>query len=78
MKPLQNLIVKLMMKTVIYMMGLLCVLHIYYNDDNLEGILPCDLFSEEDEYENEDKYGLEHDTSDEDSLISDKYVDEGS
>src|SRR5713101_6046945 len=26
MKPLQNLIVKLMMKTVIYMMGLLCVL----------------------------------------------------
>ena len=27
MKPLQNLIVKLMMKTVIYMMGLLCVLH---------------------------------------------------
>ena len=27
-----------------------------YNDDSLEGLLPCDLFSEEDEYENEDKY----------------------
>ena len=46
-----------------------------YNDDILEGLLPCDLFSEEDEYENEDKYNLEHDTSDEDSLMSNKYVD---
>ena len=33
-----------------------------YNDDNLEGLMHCDLFSEEDEYENEDKYNLEHDT----------------
>ena len=49
-----------------------------YNDDSLEGLLPCDLFSEEDEYENEDKYSLEHDTSDEDSLIPDKDVDEES
>ena len=38
-----------------------------YNDDSLEGLLPCDIFSEEDEYENEDKYNLEHDTSDEQS-----------
>ena len=28
MKPLKNLILKLMMKTIMYMMGLLCVLHI--------------------------------------------------
>ena len=49
-----------------------------YNDDRLEGLLPCDLFYEEDEYENEDKYSLEHDTSDEDSLIPDKDVDEES
>ena len=49
-----------------------------YNDDNLEGLLPCDHFFEEDEYENEDKYDLEHDTSDEDSLMSDKVVDEDS
>ena len=49
-----------------------------YNDDSLEGLLPSDLFSEEDEYENEDKYSLEHDTSDEDSLIPDKDVDEES
>ena len=33
------------------------------------------FFSEEDEYENEDKYNLEHDTSDEDSCMSDKDVD---
>ena len=49
-----------------------------YNDDSLEGLLPYDLFSEEDKYENEDKYNLEHDTSDEDSLISDKDIDEQS
>ena len=36
------------------------------------------FFSEEDEYENEDKYNLEHDTSDEDSLMSNKDVDEDS
>ena len=46
-----------------------------YNDDSMEGLLPCNLFSKEDEYENEGKYNLEHDTSDEDSLISDKDVD---
>ena len=49
-----------------------------YNDDSLEGLLPCDLFSEEDDYENEDKYNLENDTSEEDSLISDKDIDEES
>ena len=49
-----------------------------YNDDSLERLLPCDHFYEEDEYENEDKYNLEHDTSDEDSLISDKDIDEES
>ena len=48
-----------------------------YNDDNMEGLLPCDLFSKEDGYENEDKYNLEH-ASDKDSLISDKDVDEES
>ena len=47
-----------------------------YNDDSLEGLLPCDLFSEEDEYEDEDKHNLEHDTSDEGSIMSDKEVDE--
>ena len=49
-----------------------------YNDDSLEGLLSCDLFSEEDEYENQDKYNLEHDASDKDSLISDKDIDEDS
>ena len=47
-----------------------------YNDDSLEYLLPCSHFSEEDEYENEDKYNLDHDTSDEDSLMSDKDVEE--
>ena len=36
------------------------------------------FFFEEAEYENENKYNLEHDTSDEDFLISDKDVDEDS
>ena len=44
----------------------------------MEYLLPCDLFSEEDEYEGEEKYNLEHDTSDEQSLMSRKYVDEDS
>ena len=44
----------------------------------MEDLLPCDLFSEEDEYEGEEKYNLEHDTSDEQSLMSGKYVDEDS
>ena len=57
------------------MMGLLHVIHIMVS---LEGLLHCDLFSEEDEYENENKYNLEHYTSDEDSLILDKDVDEES
>ena len=35
-----------------------------YNDDILEGLLPCDPFSEEYEYEYEDTYILDHDTSD--------------
>ena len=47
-----------------------------YNDDSMDGFMPCDLFSEEDEYEEEEKYILEHDTSDEYSLMSDKDVDE--
>ena len=46
-----------------------------YNGDSLEGLLPCSHFFEEYEYENEDKYNLEHDTSDKDSLMSDKDVD---
>ena len=45
-----------------------------YNDDSLEGLLPCDLFFEEVEYENEDKYNLEHDTSDEESLYPTKML----
>ena len=49
-----------------------------YNDDSLEGLLPCDLFFEEYEYEDEDKYSLEHDTRDKDSLMSDKDVDHDS
>ena len=49
-----------------------------YNDDSREGLLPCDLFSEEDEYEQKETYILEHDTSDEYSLMSDKDVDEDS
>ena len=49
-----------------------------YNDDSLEDLLPCSHFSEEDEYENEDKYNLDHDTSDKDSLMSDKDVEEES
>ena len=48
------------------------------NDDSLEDLLPCSHFSKEDEYENEDKYNLDHDTSDKDSLMSDKYVEEES
>ena len=44
----------------------------------MEYLLPCGLFSEEDEYEGEEKYNLEHDTSDEQSLMSGKYVDEDS
>ena len=76
MKPLQNLTVKLMMKTVIYMMGLLCVLHIMMTVWKVYYLVT--FFSEEDKYENEDKYSLEHDTSDEDSLIPDKNVDEES
>ena len=49
-----------------------------YTDDSLEGLLPYDLFSKDDQYGNEDKYNLEHGTSDRDSLISDKYIDEES
>ena len=49
-----------------------------YNDDSLEDLLPCSHFSEEDLYENGDKYNMDHDTSDEDSLMSDKYVEEES
>ena len=41
-------------------------------------LLPCSHISEESEYENEDKYNLEHDTSDEDSVMSEKDVEEES
>ena len=44
----------------------------------MEGLLPCDLFYEEDEYENDDKYNLDHVTGDEDSLMSVKDVEEES
>ena len=49
-----------------------------YNYDSLEDLLPCSHFFEEDEYENEEKYNLDNDTSDEDSLMSDKVVEEES
>ena len=49
-----------------------------YNDDSLEGLFPYDIFFEEYEYEEEDKYIMKHDTSDEDSLMSEKYVEEES
>ena len=43
-----------------------------HNDNILQGLLPCDLFSKEDDYDlKEDKYSQEHDTSDEESLTSD-------
>ena len=43
-----------------------------YNDESLESLLPCDLFSEEDDPDKEeDKYSLGCDASDEESLISD-------
>ena len=48
-----------------------------HNDNSLEGLLPCDLFSKEDDYDlEEDKYNQEHDTSDEESLISNMDGDE--
>ena len=57
-----------------------CVTPTYspYNDDSMEDLLPCSHFSEEDEYGNGDKYSLDHDRSDEDSLMSDKHVEEES
>ena len=41
-----------------------------HNDDSLEGLLPCDLFSEEDDYDHEEGYSQGYDTSDEESLSS--------
>ena len=41
-----------------------------HNDDSLEGLLPCDLFSEEDDYDHEEGYSQGCDTSDEESLSS--------
>ena len=42
-----------------------------HNDDSLVGLLPCDLFSEEDDYDHEEGYSHGCDTNEEDSLISD-------
>ena len=45
----------------------------------MEGLLPCDLFSEEEDCnQEEDKYSLEHDECDEDSIMSNKVFDEDS
>ena len=41
-----------------------------HNDDSLEVLLPCDLFSEEDDYDHEKGYSQGCDTSDEESLSS--------
>ena len=41
-----------------------------HNDDSLEGLLPCDLFSEEDDYDHEEGYRIRCDTSEEESLTS--------
>ena len=76
MKPLQKLIMKLMMKTLMCMMALLPVLHIMTKVWKVFFLLT--FFSKEDEHEDEYKYSLDHDTSDEDSLMSDKDVDEDS
>ena len=37
-----------------------------HNDDSLEGLLPCDLFSEEDDYDQEEGYSQGCDVIDED------------
>ena len=43
-----------------------------HNDNSLQSLLPCGLFTKEDDYDpEEDKYSQEHDTSDEESLTSD-------
>ena len=42
-----------------------------HNDDSLEGLLSCDLFSKEDDYDHEERYSQGCDTTEEDSLISD-------
>ena len=39
-----------------------------HNDDSLEGLLPCDLFSDEDDYDHEEGYRIICDTSEEESL----------
>ena len=36
----------------------------------MEGLLPCDLFSEEDDYDHEEGYSQGCDTSEEESLTS--------
>ena len=41
-----------------------------HNDDSLEGLLPCDLFFEEDDYDHEEGYSQGCDTSEEESLTS--------
>ena len=41
-----------------------------HNDDSLEGLLPCDLFSKEDDYDHEEGYRIICDTSEEESLTS--------
>ena len=39
-----------------------------HNDNSLEGLLPCDLFSDEDGYDHEEGYSQGCDTSDEESF----------
>ena len=46
-----------------------------HHDDSLEGLLPCDLFSEEDDYDHDEGYSQNCDTSDEESLTFD--MDDG-
>ena len=41
-----------------------------HNDDSLEGLLPCDHFSEEDDYDHEKGYSQGCDTNEEESLTS--------
>ena len=41
-----------------------------HSDDSLKGLLPCDLFSEEDDYDHKEGYSQRDDKSDEESLSS--------
>ena len=45
-----------------------------HNYDSLEGLLPCDLFSEEDDFDHEEGYSQRCDTSEEESLTSERMI----